>query len=145
MSLHLSEINRLVLAHRAEDPLSSETAMLRLLRTWWCLKYDRPFKDPLLDTYTPDDLAYEFYFHHYQNPDNAPEKVEQDSQEKKEDDEWVKKQLEKVKEENAQAAENKGEKVKRSELPEIPELPEGFEIPEELQNLPEFQTKFDEL
>lgn len=31
------------------------------LRTWWCQYYKRPYKDPLLDTYTIEELAFEYY------------------------------------------------------------------------------------
>ena len=31
------------------------------LMAWWCRKYNRPFKDPLLQTYTIDELSYEYF------------------------------------------------------------------------------------
>ena len=30
------------------------------LRSWWCKTYNRPLKDPLLDTYTLYELLYEY-------------------------------------------------------------------------------------
>ena len=59
-SLHWAEIDRLVLAHHREDPTSSLEALERYLRKWWCITYERPFKDPMLEQYTLDELAYEF-------------------------------------------------------------------------------------
>ena len=31
------------------------------LRSWWSKTYTRPLKDPLLETYTLEELLYEFY------------------------------------------------------------------------------------
>jgi hypothetical protein len=31
------------------------------LRRWWCQHYKRPYKDPLLDSYTFEELAFEYY------------------------------------------------------------------------------------
>lgn len=28
---------------------------------WWCRKYNRPLKDPLLQTYTIEELSYEYF------------------------------------------------------------------------------------
>jgi hypothetical protein len=30
---------------------------------WWSDKYNRPLKDPLLQTYSIEELAYEYYLH----------------------------------------------------------------------------------
>jgi hypothetical protein len=35
--------------------------LLFKLRRWWCRYYKRPYKDPLLDTYTFEELAYEYF------------------------------------------------------------------------------------
>jgi hypothetical protein len=31
------------------------------LTNWWCNHYSRPLKDPLLEKYTTEELAYEYY------------------------------------------------------------------------------------
>ena len=35
--------------------------MSLFLRSWWSKTYNRPLKDPLLDTHTIQELLYEFY------------------------------------------------------------------------------------
>lgn len=35
--------------------------MILFLRSWWSTTYNRPLKDPLLDSYTVEELLYEFY------------------------------------------------------------------------------------
>lgn len=93
-SLHWAEIDRLVLAHHREDPTSSLQALERYLRKWWCMTYNRPFKDPLLEQYTLDELAYEFLTKHYLNPENDPDKKAEVTQRAQEDDDWAAKMVE---------------------------------------------------
>lgn len=35
--------------------------MLLFLKSWWSNLYNRPLKDPLLESYTLEELLYEFY------------------------------------------------------------------------------------
>ena len=35
--------------------------MYRKLRAWCCQKYQKPFKDPMLQDYSLEELMYEFY------------------------------------------------------------------------------------
>ena len=35
--------------------------MLLFLRSWWSKTYNRPLKDPILESYTLHELLYEFY------------------------------------------------------------------------------------
>lgn len=35
--------------------------MTLFLKSWWSSTYNRPLKDPLLDSYTLEELLYEFY------------------------------------------------------------------------------------
>lgn len=53
---------------------------------WWCRKYNRPLKDPLLLSYTPDELAYE-YFLHIEIQNAAEEQVELETDKIEEDKE----------------------------------------------------------
>jgi len=39
---------------------SSDEGMELFLRSWWSKTYNRPLKDPLLDTYTLFELLYEY-------------------------------------------------------------------------------------
>lgn len=48
-------------ASNARAPLSSEEAVLNFLKSWWSKTYNRPLKDPLLLSYTTEELLYEFY------------------------------------------------------------------------------------
>lgn len=92
-SLHWAEVDRLVLAHHREDPTSSLDALERYLRKWWCITYERPFKDPLLEQYTLDELAYEFLSKHYLKPENDPDKLAEVKKTSQEDDEWAAKMV----------------------------------------------------
>lgn len=90
-----SQVTRLAKAHVQEDPASSEAALMRSLRKWWAEKYSRPLKDPLLATYAPAELAYEFLLFYYSDPARDP-RAEQKA---KEDEEWAKEQARKIAEE----------------------------------------------
>ena len=35
--------------------------MILFLKSWWSSTYNRPLKDPLLESYTVEELIYEFY------------------------------------------------------------------------------------
>jgi hypothetical protein len=107
MALNWTEIDRLVRAHRLVDPTASEEDLIRTLRMWWSIKYSRPFKDPLLNEYTLDELAYEYLTHFYLDPENDPETKKQKDQAAQDDEEWARKMLERVqKEQTASVEEN---------------------------------------
>lgn len=44
----------------ARESLDTEGSQLRWLQWWWCRTYSRPLKDPLLKTYTIEELYYEY-------------------------------------------------------------------------------------
>lgn len=48
-------------AHNARADLDSEEQMLLFLQSWWSRTYNRPLKDPILLSYTLEELLYEFY------------------------------------------------------------------------------------
>lgn len=52
---------RAVAAYNARADLSDEHQLLLFLQSWWSKTYNRPLKDPLLQTYTLAELIYEFY------------------------------------------------------------------------------------
>ncbi len=41
--------------------MQSEEALLHKLRSWWSNHYDRPLKDPVLQSYTLEELLYEYH------------------------------------------------------------------------------------
>lgn len=50
-----------IAAYNARAPLSNEKQLLLYLQSWWSRTYNRPLKDPLLQTYTIEELLYEFH------------------------------------------------------------------------------------
>lgn len=48
-------------AYNARAPLDTEEQLLLFLQSWWSKIYNRPLKDPLLQSYTLEELLYEFY------------------------------------------------------------------------------------
>jgi hypothetical protein len=52
---------RAVAAANARAPLNSEKQILLFLQSWWSRTYNRPLKDPLLLSYSLEELLYEFY------------------------------------------------------------------------------------
>jgi hypothetical protein len=50
-----------ICAQNARAELNSEKQLLLFLQSWWSRTYNRPLKDPLLLTYTVEELLYEFY------------------------------------------------------------------------------------
>ena len=94
---HWEEIRKLAVAHQLEEPTSGTDALLRFLRWWWCSTYNRPFKDPLLMSYTADELTYEFLRHYYAKPENDPRKKMEAEQAAKDDEAWVAKMLSQTK------------------------------------------------
>jgi hypothetical protein len=122
------EIDRLAKAHHQIDPTSSEEALGRRLRLWFCIKYNRPFKDPILDTYSIDELAYEYLTWFYLNPDNDPLEKKRKESQSKDDETWVLEQLKKSQ-----------KKVDPPKPPE-PTPPAAPPIPD----LPEISTSFDQ-
>jgi hypothetical protein len=43
------------------DKVNSYDELLFKLKRWWCHQYNRPYKDPLLDSYTFEELYFEYY------------------------------------------------------------------------------------
>lgn len=48
-------------AYNARAGLDDEYQLLLFLQSWWSKTYNRPLKDPILATYTLEELLYEFY------------------------------------------------------------------------------------
>lgn len=50
-----------VAAYNARADLTTEKQLTLFLQSWWSRTYNRPLKDPLLLSYTLEELLYEFY------------------------------------------------------------------------------------
>ena len=50
-----------IAAIRANSELDTAEKLEHFLKAWWSRQYNRPLKDPLLLTYTLEELLYEFY------------------------------------------------------------------------------------
>lgn len=59
--LSVAESIRKIAAKNARAPLDNEEQLLLFLRSWWSRIYNRPLLDPLLQSYTLEQLLYEFY------------------------------------------------------------------------------------
>jgi hypothetical protein len=59
--LELAEYIRKIAAHNARTSLNDDKQLLLFMQSWWSKLYNRPLKDPLLLTYTLEELLYEFY------------------------------------------------------------------------------------
>lgn len=148
-TVHWGEIDALVRAFRKVDPLSSLEHLRYSLEQWWCLQYNRPLKDPLLKEYNLNELIYEFLFHHYQKPENDPDKPKPQEIDK-EDEEWALKQIQEMNKKEVpppqptpQQPTTQAQAVPPTE--ESPALP--TDIPSEIRDIlekgEEFSTQFD--
>jgi len=59
--LSIAESIRAIAAKNARADLNTEDQLRLFLQSWWSRTYNRPLKDPLLETYTLEELLYEFY------------------------------------------------------------------------------------
>ena len=120
------EVQKLAKAHHIQDPLGSHESFERFLRFWWCQKYNRPMKDPLLDLYTVEELTYEWLRYIYLQPENDPKKQLEKKIDTEDEDEWIKTQMNKLKEATNPAGTDvkASEPDKPTELPEIPDVPD---------------------
>mgnify|MGYP003344983046 FL=1 len=60
-NITISEAIKNIAAYNARAELDDEHQLLLFLQSWWSKVYNRPLKDPLLATYTIEELLYEFY------------------------------------------------------------------------------------
>ena len=91
--MSLKNIEELARAERLVSPTASTRDLVRSLRLWWCMKYNRPFRDPLLMSYTLEELFYEYMTHHFLNPENDPIKKKRQNATVEDDMEWARQQL----------------------------------------------------
>jgi hypothetical protein len=94
--------------------LTYEELLFRL-RRWWCHHYKRPYKDPLLDDYTFEELAFEYFdITAERNTKTLEEKVSEEAE--TEDRAWAEE------EEARELAAAEAEEVKAAELTDIAAL-----------------------
>lgn len=60
-NLTIGDAIRELAAHNARAGLDDEYQLLLFLQSWWSRTYNRPLKDPVLASYTLEELLYEFY------------------------------------------------------------------------------------
>jgi primosomal protein N' len=58
---NIVECIKAIAAYNARAELTTELQMTLFLKSWWSNTYNRPLKDPLLESYTLEELLYEFY------------------------------------------------------------------------------------
>lgn len=104
----------------AREELNSEAAQIRFLSYWWSKTYSRPLKDPLLQSYTLEELYYE-YKEHSEREKAAKERVEQEAD-----------NIDKAKEDEALAWAEAEEKREAESLKSDPDIkPEWSPTPED--------------
>jgi hypothetical protein len=59
--LELADSIRKIAAQNARASLNTDEKLLLFMQSWWSKVYNRPLKDPLLLSYTLEELLYEFY------------------------------------------------------------------------------------
>ncbi|MEM4726185.1 MAG: hypothetical protein QXG63_04525 [Nitrososphaerales archaeon] len=59
--LNIVDSIRALAAKNARAKLDNEEQLLLFLQSWWSRTYNRPLKDPLLLSYSLEELLYEFY------------------------------------------------------------------------------------
>jgi hypothetical protein len=76
----LEHIKRLVEEEHDKVQLNYDE-FLFFLKRWWCNHYKRPYKDPLLDTYTFEELYFEYcdvnYIKSESSTEDKPENIPQ--------------------------------------------------------------------
>lgn len=95
------DLIKAVAAADARAPLDTENQLLLFLKSWWSRTYNRPLKDPLLLSYTLEELLYEFY-----------DKIER----RKAEEERVNSEADKIEEEKEKADLDWAEQEEKKEL-----------------------------
>ena len=83
-SLDLVDLIHDIAAKNARATLNNEKQLTLYLQSWWSNLYNRPLKDPLLLSYTLEELLYEFYDRierekaRYEQTEQETDKIEDD-------------------------------------------------------------------
>ena len=78
----------------AQSKIRSEADLERFLRAWWCLRYNRPYRDPLLSEYSLEELIVEYLDVSYRSNPESFKKIKAEEAAKQEDEEWITKMAE---------------------------------------------------
>jgi hypothetical protein len=129
MTLRLDLIEKLVKSYRLTSPAATVGSLRRELEVWWCFQYNRPLKDPLLQQYTLEELAYEYFIHHFREQDNDPLNDIRQKKNDQDDLEWAQRMTRKLKEQPPKEP----DKVLEAKQPDPPTM----------LNLQEISTNFE--
>jgi hypothetical protein len=94
-SLSIVDAIKKIASYNARAELDNEEQLLLFLQSWWSRTYNRPLKDPLLQSYTLEELLYEFYDRiertkaEEERLDQVDVKIEEDKEKANED--WAEK------------------------------------------------------
>ncbi len=127
MKFHWQAIEKLARAHHLEDPTASLDAFRRYLEMWWCQHYNRPLKDALLQSYSLDELCYEYLRHHYAKPENDPKKELEAKTLKEEEETWIREQLAKVHRAQEEEGNQKRSDERKESVSSAPDISTQFE------------------
>lgn len=88
-------------AYNARADLDTDHQLLLFLKSWWSRTYNRPLKDPILMSYSVEELLYEFY-----------DRIERN----KAQEEQLEQESVKIEENKDKAAEDWAERMEREEM-----------------------------
>lgn len=77
----------------AERSVEDEESLTRFLRSWWCQRYSKPFKDPMLLDYSVEELLWEYLETNYRADPVAAKEAKEAVKRTEEDEDWLKKQM----------------------------------------------------
>lgn len=67
---------------------------IQALRRWWCRRYNRPYKDPLFDSYTFEELLLEYYENLFlDDPEERKKAAGELLYDPEEEEAWLKEQM----------------------------------------------------
>ena len=129
MRIHVDAVQKIAKAHHLEEATENAETFIRFLEWWWCRTFNRPMKDPLLKTYTPDELLYEFLRHFYLNPEHDPRTKMEEAKKALDEEEWIKSMLAQTPPTPPKAPPKKKRKARKKtkKLPDLPEIKTQFE------------------
>jgi len=98
-----------IVAQNARAPLNSEKQITLFLQSWWSKTFNRPLKDPVLLSYSFEELLYEFY-DRIERQKAAEESLKQESvkieeNKEKEIESWIEREEKRELEEEAKKQE----------------------------------------
>lgn len=86
-------IRKLALQNVLAD-FKGESSPAHALRRWWCRRYNRPYHDPLLETYTLEELLIEYYENLYLDDEKERKKAHDELMfDPEEEEAWLKEQM----------------------------------------------------